>query len=65
MERAPKPIKVDGIYSLPFNVAFVIEFVEHGLVERFADPIGLRALCPGSRVVDILNRKIETYSPWP
>ena len=36
-----------------------VKLVEHGLVEAFADSVGLRALGLGPRVIDVLNRKVE------
>jgi len=36
-----------------------VELVERGLVESVDDPIRLRALGLGSRVVDVLDRQIE------
>src|SRR5262245_37648822 len=36
-----------------------VEFVEHGLVEALADAVGLWALGLGSRMIDVLDRKIE------
>ena len=32
-----------------------IEFVQHGLVEALTDAVGLRALGPGARVIDVLD----------
>jgi len=36
-----------------------IEFVQHGLVEALTDAVGLRALGPGARVIDVLDREIK------
>jgi hypothetical protein len=36
-----------------------IEFMEHSLMEPFADPVGLRMPGLRSRVIDILDRQIE------
>ena len=36
-----------------------IEFVQHGLVEAPTDAVGLRALGPGARVIDVLDREIK------
>src|SRR5215203_6328583 len=36
-----------------------VELVEHGLVEALADAVGLRALCLGPRMIDVLNGKIK------
>ena len=36
-----------------------VKLVEHGLVEAFADSVGLRAFGLGARVIDVLDRKVE------
>ena len=36
-----------------------IELIEHGLMQALDDPIGLRSLQFGSRVVDILHRGLR------
>src|SRR6186713_298128 len=36
-----------------------VELVEHGFVEALADAVGLRALCLGPRMIDVLNGKIK------
>jgi hypothetical protein len=36
-----------------------VEFVEHGLLVSFDNAVGLRALGPGSGLVDILDGEIE------
>src|SRR3954451_6396960 len=36
-----------------------VELVEHGLVEALADAVGLRTLCLGPRMVDVLDGKVE------
>ena len=36
-----------------------VELIEHRFVEAFADPVRLRALGLGARVVHILDREIE------
>src|ERR1700741_1109798 len=43
----------------PFAERNTVELVQHGLVEAFADTIGLRALGFGARVIDVLDREIE------
>ncbi len=35
------------------------EFIPHGLVETFTDSIGLRTLCLGLGVVDVLNGQVK------
>ena len=36
-----------------------VKLVEHGLVEAFADSVGLRALGLGPRMIDVLDGEIE------
>jgi len=43
----------------PFAKRDTIEFVERGLVKAFTDAVRLRALGPGARVIDVLEREIE------
>src|SRR5205823_8653850 len=36
-----------------------VELVEHGSMETLADAVGLRALCLGAAVIDVLDRQVE------
>ncbi len=42
-----------------FSKRDAVELVEHGFVEALADAVGLRALCLGPRMIDVLDGKIK------
>ena len=42
-----------------FAESDLIELFEYGLVESFADAIGLRTLRFGSRVINVLQREVQ------
>ena len=42
-----------------FAEGYAIELIEHGLVKALDDAVGLRALCLGTCVIDVLHREVE------
>ena len=42
-----------------FAESDTVKLVEHGLVEAFADSVGLRAFSLGARVINVLDRKVK------
>src|ERR1051325_4436321 len=42
-----------------FSERDTVELVEHSPVEALADTVGLRALCLGPRMIDVLDGKIK------
>src|SRR5262249_30167655 len=49
---------VDGTVELSAE-GDTVQLVEHGLVEAFANAVGLWAFGLGARVIDVLDREIE------
>ena len=38
---------------------YPVELIEHRLVKPLTDPVGLRTLCLGARMIDVLQRQIQ------